>query len=134
MYLWPSFLRECVMFKSAPVAFLWTRLSFERARSTKSRRASDFAIFALFSSSDMALMLKNYDPNANNCFDKLNSVPCVARLVMQPTALHWTSTFGLPIWRMRGSKPPNFTISNLLSATESGYYQTLPDESRIFTI
>lgn len=43
-------------------------------------------------------------------------IPCVARLVMHPTALHWTSTLGDSIWRMRGSNPPSFTISNLFSA------------------
>lgn len=43
-------------------------------------------------------------------------LPCVARLVMQPTALHWTSTLGLSIWRMSGSRPPSLTIKSLFSA------------------
>lgn len=47
---------------------------------------------------------------------KLEHRPCVARLVTHPTALHCTSTFGLSIWRMRGSRPPSFTIKSLLSA------------------
>lgn len=46
-------------------------------------------------------------------------VPCVARFVMQPTALHWTSTFGLPIWRMSCSRPPSLTIKSLFSAVAS---------------
>jgi len=44
--------------------------------------------------------------------------PCVARLVTHPTALHWTSTLGLSIWRIRGSKPPSLTIRSLLSAAK----------------
>lgn len=35
---------------------------------------------------------------------------------MQPTALHWTSTFGDIIWRMRGVRPPNNTMATLFSA------------------
>ena len=42
--------------------------------------------------------------------------PCVARFVTQPTALHWTSTFGLSICLMRGSRPPSLTMRSLLSA------------------
>lgn len=34
---------------------------------------------------------------------------------MHPTALHWTSTFGDSIWRMRGSSPPSWTIVSLFS-------------------
>jgi hypothetical protein len=41
----------------------------------------------------------------------------VARFVMQPTALHCTSTFGDIIWRIRGVSPPSCTISTLFSAT-----------------
>jgi hypothetical protein len=51
------------------VAFLCTRISLDFAKRVSGPRAPDFAIFALFSS-------------------------CVARFVMHPTALHWTSTFG----------------------------------------
>lgn len=51
------------MFKSAPVAFRCTRMSFERAIRVRGTRAPDLAIFVLFSS-------------------------CVARFVMHPTALH----------------------------------------------
>ena len=40
----------------------------------------------------------------------------VAKFVMQPTALHCTSTFGDIIWRMRGVRPPNNTITTLFSA------------------
>ena len=35
---------------------------------------------------------------------------------MQPTALHWTSTLGESICRIKGSKPPSLTIVSLLSA------------------
>lgn len=64
-----SNLPECVMFKRAPVAFLCTRISLDFAKRVSGPSAPDFAIFALFSS-------------------------CVARFVMHPTALHWTSTLG----------------------------------------
>ena len=57
------------MFKSAPVAFLCTLMSFDFASRVSGVSAPDRAILALLSS-------------------------CVARFVMQPTALHWTSTFG----------------------------------------
>ena len=55
-------------------------------------------------------------------------IPCVARFVTQPTALHWTSTLGLSIWRMRGSRPPSLTIRSLLSA--EGIDQGLPSQHR----
>ena len=42
--------------------------------------------------------------------------PWVARFVTQPTALHWTSTFGLSICLIRGSRPPSLTMRSLLSA------------------
>lgn len=57
------FIPECVMFSSAPVAFLCTLMSLDLARRVRGPRAPDRAIFALLAS-------------------------CVARLVMQPTALH----------------------------------------------
>ena len=56
-------LPECVMFNRAPVAFLCTLISFDLASLVKGANAPDLAILALFSS-------------------------CVARLVIQPTALH----------------------------------------------
>ena len=82
------------MFNRAPVAFLCTRMSFDFAKRVRGPRAPDLAIFALLSS-------------------------CVARFVMQPTALHCTSTFGDIIWRMRGVSPPRSTIETLFSATNS---------------
>ena len=51
------------MFNSAPVAFLCTLMSFDFASLVKGPSAPDLAILALLSS-------------------------CVARFVMQPTALH----------------------------------------------
>lgn len=48
---------------------------------------------------------------------------------MQPTALHWTSTFGESIWRISGSSPPSLTIVTLFSAvqtTASDRCQSLP--------
>jgi hypothetical protein len=57
------------------------------------------------------------------------SIPCVARFVTQPTALHWTSTLGLSIWRMRGSRPPSLTIRSLLSA--EGIDQGLSSQHRL---
>ena len=38
---------------------------------------------------------------------------CVAKLVMHPTALHWTSMLGDIIWRINGSIPPISAISVL---------------------
>lgn len=70
------------MFSKAPVAFLCTRMSRDFASLVSGPRAPDRAIFALFSS-------------------------CVARLVMHPTALHCTSTFGDSIWRISGVSPPS---------------------------
>lgn len=87
-------LPEWVMFSNAPVAFLCTRMSFDFASLVSGPRAPDLAILALLSS-------------------------CVARLVMQPTALHWTSTLGDIICRMRGGNPPSWTIATLFSATDS---------------
>jgi hypothetical protein len=80
------------MFSKAPVAFLCTLISFDFASLVKGPKAPDLAIFALLSS-------------------------WVARFVMQPTALHCTSTFGDIIWRIRGVSPPSCTISTLFSAT-----------------
>lgn len=45
------------------------------------------------------------------------NLPWVARFVIQPTALHWTSTLGDPIWRTSWSSPPSFTIKSLFSAS-----------------
>ena len=42
----------------------------------------------------------------------------VAKFVMQPTALHCTSTFGDIICLMRGERPPSSTIETLFSAAE----------------
>jgi len=82
---------EWVMFRRAPVAFLWTLMSFDFAKRVRGPNAPDLAIIALLSS-------------------------CVARFVMQPTALHCTSTFGDIICRMRGVRPPSNTIATLFSA------------------
>jgi hypothetical protein len=38
---------------------------------------------------------------------------------MQPTALHWTSTFGDIICRIRGVKPPSCTMRTLFSAAST---------------
>lgn len=104
-----GYLPLCVMLRSAPVALRCTRWSLERAKSTNSRRASDFAIFALFSS-------KYIYKWAWYHYYTTVDLPCVARLVMHPTALHWTSTLGLPIWRINWSRPPSLTIKSLFSA------------------
>lgn len=79
------------MFSKAPVAFLCTRISLDFARRVRGPSAPDRAILALLSS-------------------------CVAKLVIQPTALHCTSTFGDIICRMRGVRPPRSTIATLFSA------------------
>jgi hypothetical protein len=80
------------MLRSAPVAFLWTRMSLDFANRVNGCRAPDLAILALLSS-------------------------CVARLVMQPTALHCTSTFGEFICLINGMSPPSSTMATLFSAT-----------------
>lgn len=85
------------MFSRAPVAFLWTRMSLDLANRVSGPRAPDLAIFALFSS-------------------------CVARFVMHPTALHWTSTFGDSIWRIKGGSPPSCTMRTLFSAVDCVRY------------
>lgn len=79
------------MFSRAPVAFRCTRMSLDFASLVKGGRAPDRAIFALFSS-------------------------CVAKFVMQPTALHWTSTFGEFICLISGPRPPSWTMRTLFSA------------------
>lgn len=79
------------MLSRAPVALRCTRISFDFARRISGPKAPERAILALFSS-------------------------WVARLVMHPTALHWTSTFGDIICRIRGASPPRATIDTLLSA------------------
>lgn len=79
------------MFNKAPVAFRCTLISFDFASLVRGPSAPDLAILALFSS-------------------------WVARFVMQPTALHCTSTFGDIICRMRGERPPSNTIETLFSA------------------
>src|ERR1700712_4464531 len=86
------------MFRRAPVAFLWTLISFDFAKRVRGPNAPDLAIFALLSS-------------------------WVARFVMQPTALHCTSTFGDIICRMSGVSPPRSTIATLFSAAR--YQDTL---------
>ncbi len=82
---------ECVMFRRAPVAFRWTLISLDFANRVNGPRAPDRAILALLSS-------------------------CVARLVIHPTALHWTSTFCDIICRIRGANPLRCTINTLFSA------------------
>lgn len=82
------------MFNRAPVAFRCTRMSLDLASLVKGDSAPERAIFALLSS-------------------------CVARFVIQPTALHCTSTFGDIICRMRGGRPPNITMLTLFSAAKS---------------
>lgn len=82
---------EWVMFSSAPVALRCTLMSFDFANLVRGPSAPDLAIFALLSS-------------------------CVARLVMHPTALHCTSTFGDIIWRIKGCRPPSWTMETLFSA------------------
>src|SRR5271154_4907005 len=84
-------LPECVMFRSAPVALRCTLISLDLASLVSGPSAPDLAIFALLSS-------------------------WVARLVMQPTALHWTSTFGDIICLIKGGRPPSWTIATLFSA------------------
>ena len=79
------------MLSRAPVAFLWTRMSFDFARRVRGCRAPDRAILALLSS-------------------------WVARLVMHPTALHCTSTLGEFICLIRGARPPRATMATLFSA------------------
>lgn len=74
------------------MAFLWTLMSFDFASRVSGPSAPDLAILALLSS-------------------------CVAKLVMHPTALHWTSTFGDIICRIRGGRPPSCTIKTLFSAS-----------------
>ncbi len=82
------------MFKSAAVAFRCTRMSLDLASRVKGPKAPDLAILALLFS-------------------------CVARLVIHPTALHWTSTFVEFICRINGVKPPSWTMETLFSATET---------------
>ena len=48
-----TFPPECVILSKAPVAFLWTRISFERASRVRGTKAPDFAIFVLLSSGMM---------------------------------------------------------------------------------
>ena len=47
---------ECVILSRAPVAFLWTRISFERASRVRGTKAPDFAIFVLLSSEMILVM------------------------------------------------------------------------------
>lgn len=82
---------ECVMFSKAPVALRWTRMSFDLASFVNGGSAPERAILALLSS-------------------------WVARFVMQPTALHCTSTLLEFIWRIKGVRPPNWTMRTLLCA------------------
>lgn len=100
---------EWVILSSAPVAFRCTRMSLDRASRVRGTSAPDLAIFVLLSSTKEFQLLARSTRVSG-------AIPCVARLVTHPTALHCTSTLGLSIWRMRGSSPPNLTISNLFSA------------------
>jgi len=104
---------ECVMLSSAPVAFLWTRMSLDLASLVSGPSAPERAILALFSS-------------------------CVARFVMQPTALHCTSTLGESICRISGVKPPSWTIRTLFSAiTKTSAFDAprpLPPRSRVLLL
>jgi len=86
------------MLRRAPVALRWTRSPFDPASRVKGLNALDWATLSLFLST-LAM--------------PRDKIPCVARFVMQPTALHCTSACGLIISRMRGSKPPNCTILTL---------------------
>ena len=79
------------MLSKAPVALRCTRMSLDFASRINGPKAPDLAILALLSS-------------------------CVARFVMQPTALHCTSTFGEIICRIRGARPPRRTMETLFSA------------------
>jgi hypothetical protein len=79
------------MFNSAPVAFLCTRISFDLANRVRGCSAPERAIFALLSS-------------------------WVARFVIQPTALHCTSTLGEFICLISGASPPSDTMATLFSA------------------
>ena len=72
-------------------------MSFDFASLVKGPSAPDLAILALLSS-------------------------CVARLVMQPTALHWTSTLVDIICRIRGERPPSRTMATLFSAAIPSVY------------
>jgi hypothetical protein len=101
---------EWVILSSAPVAFRCPRISLDRASRVRGTRAPDLAIFVLLSST-RETQLPAHSTRASE------AIPCVARLVTHPTALHCTSTLGLSIWRMRGSSPPNLTISSLFSAS-----------------
>jgi hypothetical protein len=82
---------EWVMLSSAPVAFRWTRMSLDRASRVRGTRAPDLAIFVLLSSKKGFQLLAR-DNRGNHPV-----IPCVARLVTHPTALHCTSTLGLSI-------------------------------------
>jgi hypothetical protein len=106
---------ECVMLSRAPVAFLCTLMSFDRARRVRGTRAPDLAILFLFSSAR-----RGEGENQRLVPPQFGDAPWVARLVMQPTALHCTSTLGESICRMSGSSPPSLTIVTLFSAVERG--------------
>lgn len=119
------------MFRSAPVALRWTRMSFERANRVRGTRAPDLAILVLLSSAQNGEAAQRC---AGKGIDNLHS-PCVAKFVTQPTALHCTSTLGLSICLMRGSRPPSFTMSNLLSAVVRRQHrsQLEPKTNALFT-
>ena len=72
-------------------------MSFDFASLVSGPSAPDLAILALLSS-------------------------CVARFVMQPTALHWTSTLVDIICRIKGERPPSRTMATLFSATNPSVY------------
>ena len=71
------------MFRSAPVALRCTRMSLERANLVRGTRAPDFAIFVLLSSSR-----GRSSSDGRAAAEEAMYLPCVARLVTQPTALH----------------------------------------------
>lgn len=103
------------MFNKAPVALRCTLMSLDLANLVNGTSAPDLAILVLLSSASEPMQKLIISGGNERYFHRLHA-PCVARLVTQPTALHCTSTFGLSIWRIKGSKPPSFTMSSLLSA------------------
>jgi len=68
---------ECVMFSSAPVAFLCTRMSFERAKRVRGTKAPDLAILDLLSS--------------GNEVNKHLQVHCVNRITVSCQVGHTTN-------------------------------------------
>ena len=50
---------------------------------------------------------------------KVQGILCLERVIIQPTALTWTSMIGLDNWRIRGPNPPSLTIRRLFLAKRS---------------